>query len=378
MKKWSVTAAVILIIILVISLLAYHTRQKTKPSMIKVRQGNIIEYVQAAGYITPENSISVKSPIGGDVEKVYRDTGEYVKEGEPLVAIKPTPNTETFVNYKESVIKAQADFNIAEKNLQRYQTMIKEGLITEHYGDYLDAQQTYNDAKSTLNLAQQQLSLITTGKAVIGKKDIGNTVLAPVSGYIVKRNVDIGDYVTDIGSSQSATVLFTIEDMNNLIFSGYVDEADSYKIHSNMPATVQVGAAPNIKITGILTAVSLQSQQASASSVVGESSELTSSPFTAGFRVKVTKLKIPKGVQLRDGYSATANIAVKSALNVPIIPERVLQFDGEKPFVWILDKKTANPKKQFLTLGLSDGMNVQVEKGLSVGESVLDRYSSNN
>lgn len=382
MKKWMIWL-IMIVIVVVIVLLAYFasrsSNQSNSATIYTIKQGNIVEEVQAAGYITPQHSIAVKSEIAGNVSQVFHDAGDYVKAGEPLVAIKPMPAPSDYASAKEDVLEKTTALNAAQKDITRYTEMLRRGLITKNYGDYIAAEKTYNTAQEQLALSKQQLALIESGKTTVGHQKINNTITAPISGYIMKRNVDVGDFVDPISSQQTATILFTIADMNTLMFQGYVDEADSNKIQINMPATVEVGAVPGLNLKGVLTKISLQSEQAgNASRAVNESSIFTSSPFTAGFQVNVTKLKIPKDVQLRDGYSATANIAVKSALNVPVIPERLLHFDGQKPYVLVPGKSAKTPKKAFITLGISDGMNAQISSGVKTGEKVLDLPDSSD
>jgi HlyD family secretion protein len=376
MKRWMIWLLIIIIVVVIVLLAYFASRSSSEannPSVYVIKQGNIVEEVQAAGYITPQHSIAVKSEIGGSVSKVFHDGGDYVKAGEPLVAIKPMPAPSDYASAKENVLEKTSALNAAQTNFNRYNDMLHRGLITTNYGDYITTVQAYHTAKEQLALSKQQLGLIETGQTVVGNHKINNTITAPISGYIMKRNVDVGDFVDPISSKQTATILFTIADMNSLMFQGYVDEADSNKIQVNMPAMVEVGAIPGLDLKGVLTKISLQSEQAgNASRAVDESSIFTHSPFTAGFQVNVTRLQIPKNVQLRDGYSATANIAVKSALNVPIIPERLLHFDGQKPYVYVPGKSMKTPKKVFVTLGISDGMNAQIESGVKIGGKVLD------
>jgi HlyD family secretion protein len=379
MKKWIPLTLIAILAILIILSITEHKDTNKYASLVKVTRGNIIEEVQAAGYITPQHSISVKSEISGNVVQIFVNAGEYIKQGQALVAIQPKPAPASYAAAKEDVLEKTQNLRTANQNLARYTLMLKEKLISENYGDYITAQQVQANAKAELALSEEQLSLQETGKTSLGTEKIDNTVVAPVSGYIMKRNVDVGDFVDPISSQQTATILFTISDMKDLMFEGYVDEADSNKIYPNMPATVEVGAIPGLKIEGVLTKISLQSQQAGdASHAVDQSSIVSRSPFAAGFQVQVGQLNIPNTVQLRDGYSATANIAVKSALNVPIIPERILHFDGEQAYVLLPTKDSDKPKKQSVTLGISDGINTQILDGLKIGDVVLDEVSTDN
>ena len=66
---------------------------------------------------------------------------------------------------------------------------------------------------------QQQLDLMQKGETTIAGKPMHNTISAPIAGYILARDVDIGDPVIALGGATPATELFTIANMNDLISS---------------------------------------------------------------------------------------------------------------------------------------------------------------
>ena len=92
-----------------------------------------------------------------------------------------------------------------------------------------------------------------------------------------------------------------------------------------------------------------------------------------GFQVKVQDFKVPKGVDLRSGYSATAQIIIRTLKNILVLPERALVFKEGKVYVHLpkLDPKTNMPVTKEVKIGVSDGMNVQILDGLSEGDKVL-------
>jgi HlyD family secretion protein len=146
-----------------------------------------------------------------------------------------------------------------------------------------------------------------------------------------------------------------------------------------MPAMVKVAALPNISLQGALAKIALQSEAAatpdssaagSASSAGGDSSS-SATPFAVGFKIEVHNLKPLTNINLRSGYSATADIIVKQAKNALLIPARVLQFDNDKPYVMVLDKSNKQ-QKRFIKIGLSDGVQVQVLSGVSKDEKIIE------
>lgn len=372
MKKWIILG----IIVVVVGFIGYwiFAPKGAKPELtIKVKKGTIVEKAQAVGYIKPLNSITVKSQIAGTVSEIYHYEGEYVKKGARLLQIKPTPAPAEYATAFEAVNEARAVLKSAQQDLERYHQAFIKGLISKGYDKFVAAQKAHDTAKEQLTLAEQKLALLKKGKTVVAGESIANIIISPIDGYILDRDVDVGDPVISLSSAQSATPLFTIANMSVMKFQGAVDEMDASKIHVGMPATVTVGSIPNQKIGGLLTRISLQSEQQDAAS--GSASKDPSSPFSVGFQVEVTKLQVPKDVILRSGYSATADIKIKTAKDVLVLPERVIHFKNEKSYVLLPAEKDQQPKKQYIEIGLSDGMHVEVKQGLKLDDEVLDLSS---
>jgi len=366
-----------LLVIIVIMLLAaggwyfYHQRKNTKPALtVTVKKGAIVEKAQAVGYIKPRNSITIKSQVGGIVEKLFHYEGEYVKAGEQLLSITPTPSPTEYATAYEAVEEATATEKSAQQDLSRYQKALKGGLVSKSYGEYIAAQKNYQTARSQRILAGQKLALLKKGQTVVAGEKIANVIVSSINGYILNRDVDIGDPVISLSSAQSSTPLFTIANMQNMMFKGEVDEMDAAKIHVGMPATITIGSVPGKKITGLLTRISLQSEQqdvAQGSTVANQDS-----PFSVGFQVEVTKLQVSKNLVLRSGYSAIANIKIKEAKDVLVLPERVIHFKKGQSYVLLPAPPSQKPKQQPVKIGLSDGMRVEIQQGLKLGDKVLD------
>ena len=83
-----------------------------------------------------------------------------------------------------------------------------------------------------------------------------------------------------------------------------------------------------------------------------------------------------QAVTLRAGYSANADVVIREKTEIVLIPERLVLFseDGSEAFVEIPGLgPEAEPEKVAVELGLSDGLNVEVVEGLSVGDRVVQR-----
>lgn len=370
MKKWLVIIAIIVLLV-VLGIFMYSRNKTGEPKLtVTVKKDTIVEKAQAVGYIKPLNSITVKSQVGGIVANIFHYEGEYVQAGEKLLEITPTPSPTEYATAYEAVQEAKAVEQSSLHDLERYQKALKGGLISKSYGEYIAAKKAYDTAKSQRTLAEQKLALLKQGTAEVAGEKLANVIVSPIEGYILNRNIDVGDPVISLSSAQSSTALFTIASMQTMMFRGEVDEMDAAKVHVGMPAEITVGSIPNVKINGILTRISLQSEQQDIAQ--GSTSSNTDSPFSVGFQVEITKLHVPKGIILRSGYSATADIKIKTAKDVLVLPERVIHFKKGQAYVLMPVDGQQKPKQQSIKIGLSDGMKVEIQQGLKLGDEVLD------
>lgn len=370
MKKF----IIFLIIIAVIGSGFYYFHRKTvkapELSAVIVQKGTIVEKAQAIGYIQPRHSNTVKSPVNGTVAEIYHEEGEFVKKGEPLVKIKPEPEPEGYAAAYAEVEVTRAQESSALKDLRRFDHALKTKLITRNFTDYINARNNYDTAKANRILAEQKLALLNKGTTKVANRTIDNIVKSPISGYILARNVDVGDPVISLSSAQASTPLFTMANMGDLMFQGSVDEMDAAKLKLGMAAIVTVGAEPKQTITGGVSKIALQSDQQKLDGAQADSDL----PFNVSFEVEITKLKLPEHLILRSGYSATADVAIKTAKNVLILPERVLHFRDNKVYVLLPPAKPdEKPKEQTVKIGLSDGMNAEIISGVKLGDKILDK-----
>lgn len=344
----------------------------------RVTRGSITQTVTAVGTLEPKQMVTVTSMIPGNVEKIFHDEGDYVQVGTPLLQIKPNPTPANVAEDKRELQQKVVDERLAKQTLARYKTGIANGAISKD--QYTKAKQAYKDALVQRQLAQEQLGLLVSGRATVDGESVNSTIVSPISGYILKRYVDVGGNVIAQTQSLAGEVLFTIANMKRMLFKGQVDEIDSGKLKSGMSASVRIAALPNIKIHGQLSLIALQSEEdaeqiaatGKASSVGDDSASAQNNPFNVGFSVQIDHLQLPKKARLRAGYSATASITVKTLKHVLLIPESAI-VPGEKDYayVYVYKANQSKPVKRKITIGIADGMHVQVLKGLTLGEKLL-------
>lgn len=334
--------------------------------MLAVAKGTIEKQAVAVGKIVPAHSVSIKSQIDGIVGEIYAQVGEKVKQGQPLIKVRPNPTPKALTDASTELMRSEADLESAKQKLANLESLVKQDIIPRNYDEYVTARSVVKSAKANVLQKRQNLELIRSGEASIGNARLTSTIYAPIDGTVLNRKVEVGEPIISTESSQAATEMMSLADMKSLIFKGSVSEHDAAQLSPGMPVILTVAPYPEVEIEGVLTKVAIQSEN------LNSPGATTAKSFDNGFGVEVGELKIPQDILLRSGFSSTAQITLKKSENVLTLPERVLQFEGDTPNVLIPDNSEQGFHKQKVKLGLSDGINVEVLDGVELDEEIID------
>lgn len=357
-------------VLLVLGLLHFIAISNSKePETVTVKIGSIEQTAIAVGQIIPEHVVQVKSTTSGTVANILVHEGDIVKTGDVLLTIKPNPTPEDLTQAITNMEQNRAVAQNAAKHLDRESTLFKYGAVSAQ--DYDDSKKDSAVAKWQLRQAEEKYHLLAKGEASINGNTIHGVVYSPANGYIIQKNVDIGDAIVPLTQSQAGTPLFYIADMQDLVFQGEISQLDIGKIEQNMPATIEIAALPDIKIPTQIAHIAFNAE---AENFVDQNSSQyifhRLSTYKYGFKINTASLSLPNNIKLRAGCQATATIIVGHANNVLVLPEKVINFsDDGKYYVWLLQKN--KPIKVFITTGISDGMDVEILTGLNIGQKVL-------
>lgn len=286
---------------------------------------------------------------------MYAEPGDYVRKGDPLIEVSPDPTPLELAEAKRSLERTQIEEENLARELQRMGTLRERNLVSQQEYDQL--QQRHNDVKVRVQIDEERLQLLESGRIRIGDTLIESVIRAPIDGYILEELVDVGEPVVPLTSYQEGTPLMTIAEMENLLFKGTVDEIDIGKVNIGMPVEIKIGALPADTIMGKVSRISLKAVEEDNATV---------------FPIEITIVNT-NGAVLRAGYSANADIIIEKLENVLTIPERVIEMRDGKSFVEVPGDEPGSRIEKEVTIGLSDAITVAVEKGLTEGEKVLEK-----
>ena len=320
-----------------------------------VEKGSIIDKALAVGEIEPKLEIEVKSKIPGIVRKIFVEIGDQVKIGDPLLEIAPDPTPIEYAETKRQVEIQQVSFANSKLEFDRVKKLKDKQLISHQ--EYERKKATYDQAKLRLDLAEEKLSLIESGKSNVANRVIDNVIRASIGGTVLSRSIDVGDPIVPLTSYQSGTKLMTLAKMDDLVFMGNVDEIDVGKLIENMVVEIEIGALPNEKLTGILKKISPKAHREEGSIV---------------FEVEI-KLDDIGSEFLRAGYSANADIIIRKKEDILLIHERLITFNDDSSASVEVQDSTDFISVREIKTGLSDGLKIEVIEGLDEGELLVER-----
>lgn len=327
-------------------------------ALVEAEIGSITEKALAVGQIEPRERFQVKSKISGIVRRCYVEVGDVVETGDALFEIAPDPTPQELLNVDHNLRSAQASFEKARADIERGQALHAQGLLSK--GDLDALAEQFELAQVSLEQAKDNRQLTRIGHVKGALTEVEATIRATASGTVLSRAVNPGDPVVPLTSYQPGTELATIADMSDLVFKGTVDEIDVGKIAVGMPCRIKVGALPEDVVTGRLARIAPQAKKEEGATL---------------FDVEI-ELDPEQEIVLRAGYSANADVVIREKTDIVLIPERLVLFEegGAKTFVELPPElPDGEPRKAEVTLGLSDGLNVEVVEGLAVGDQVVQR-----
>ena len=356
--------------------------------LAKVTRGDVARSVVATGKIQPITKVEVKSKASGIVEKLYVDINYKVKKGQELAQLDQQEivaqveaqraqlaaaeaNVGTYqANIEQDKVNAAApDLPMYKLTLDRNQEMQKEGIVSRQTlddanKDYLAALTRRDSSKAQVGVDEARLkqarAQVLQSQASLKQleEQMGyTTILAPMDGEILSRDVEIGDAVSSIlvlGST--ATLVMTEGDVNEVYVDGKVDEADIAHVYMGQPARIKVESFRDRTFNGKVTKISPMGV---------EKDNVTT------FEVRVS-INNPGG-ELKALMTANAEILLDEHKGVLTVPENAVTYDNQKnASVEIPDKRQKDGSRKVpVTVGLSNGSVTEVVSGLKEGDQVV-------
>ena len=330
--------------------------QRSRPKEVQYEEltpemGTIAKSTVVTGKIQPRDEVNVKAQISGIVAELYKEAGQRVEKNEVIAKLKVIPEMSQLSAAQSRVRLSEVNLKQAQTNYDREKSLFDQQLVSAEA--FEQVAQQLKQAKEEYNASVESLEIIRDGVSSSNKSGSSTLVRSSVSGLILDIPVKVGNTVINSNTFNDGTTIATVADMNDLIFDGNIDETEVGRVHLGLPVRITVGALQDVAIDAVLEYISPKA---------------TESGGTNLFEIKAT-VKVPEGITIRSGYSANAEIELQRQENVMTLPESAIQFEGEKTFVYIIKADGGYERRDVVT-GVSDGVNIEIKEGLSLGEKV--------
>jgi HlyD family secretion protein len=213
----------------------------------KAEMGDLKIVVTATGTLQADTTVQVGTQVSGIIDKILVDFNSIVRKGQVVALLDTTYLAASVEDASSSMYRAQVQVNLTKRNYERNKQLFDEKVIAQSdydqsLSDYETAQGNARSAKSALDRAKINLKYAT--------------IVAPVSGVVISRNVDRGQTVA---ASFSTPTLFAIaNDLTKMQVQASIDEADIGKILVGQDVSFTVDAYPDLTFNGTVRQIRLQ------------------------------------------------------------------------------------------------------------------------
>ena len=366
----------------------------------KVVQTTISTTISATGTLEPVDQVEVGTQVSGDIAKINVDFNSKVKKGQVIAELDKSKLKATLTQAEIAFRSAETDYKYKESTYNRVKK-----LSESHSASAVEletAEYNMNSAKLSVERSQNEVNQARLNLSYA-------TIKSPIDGVVLKRAVEVGQTVA---ASMSTPTLFVIaKDLSQMKVMAAVDEADIGQVKQGQRVTFTVDAFQNETFNGSVQEVRLNPTTTSnvvtyTVVITAENPEqkllpgmtatctIVTQEITDAIAIPVKALKFtpadgtpmaepPKGMRPphpESGNSTSANGDFAKGDfkkgNFPPPGSFPKSFkkrpDGKKPsgnLVWVSIDGKAAPRP--VKTGISDGVNIQILKGLSVGDSVV-------
>jgi len=250
MKKKYWIILIILIVILGAGawlLFGNKTEAKIEWRSSKVEHGDIKVAVTASGIVSADTTVQVGTQVSGIIKKIFVDFNSHVRKGQIVALLDTTYLAAAVEDASASLYRNQVQVDLTKRNFDRTKELFEQKVVAQ--ADYDQALSDYETAKANLRSGKSALN-----RSLINLKYA--TIVAPVSGVVVSRNVDVGQTVA---ASFSTPTLFSIaNDLTKMQVQASIDEADIGKVKVGQEVTFTVDAYDDQVFDGTVRQIRLQ------------------------------------------------------------------------------------------------------------------------
>lgn len=385
------------------------------PALVKLQRvetSTVENSTEFVGTLEAKQRVSLKPQISGRIVQVTVAQGNFVKQGTPIIQLRPEKNrasvdaaiastnsqratlenataqvraseaeikqrTAEIKRYQADIVNRNSDVELANINYKRSEELASAGAVARQNLDERRAQrnsavaareaaiQSLSSAQSALQQAQSEwrgaVALVKQNESQLKRaqaetavqvEDLSyNRVVAPVSGVVGDVPVRVGDLV-NVGDAVTSII-----------------QNDELDLRIPVPTNLSVQLRRGLPVALIDPNSGKQISRGSVNFIAPQ--------VSSGDQAVLIKARFPnKDQKLRDGQFVRARIIWSTGAGVKV-PAVAVSRIGAQDFVFVAESETKNGKSQMVArqkpvkLGVIQGQDYQLVSGIQPGENLI-------
>lgn len=281
----------------------------------------------------PDNVAHILPKISGVAKEARKNRGDSVEAGEVIAVLESREMAETKANYLAALEREKLSQSVFDREEQLYHKKVS----SEQ--EFLNAKATLQDAKIQLQLSKQKLIALGLEDHKQDEDLRFYEIRSPIKGTVIARDITYGEYV------EERTPIYAIADLSKVWVEVGIYQKDF----------------PNVKEGQEVIITLSDADQNATGKIIYVSPIIDEDTITAK---AVVELDNASG-EWKPGSFVTAKIQVQDVEVPLVVSQKAIQLIEGEPIVFI--RKDEGFEKTSVSLGRSDGTNVEVLDGIEPG-----------
>jgi multidrug efflux system membrane fusion protein len=316
--------------------------KKVPASVATANQQDFPIFLDSLGNVQAWNTVTVRTRVDGEIQKIAFDEGQFVKQGDLLAEIDPRPFQAALDQAQGKKTQDEATLANARRDLERF----------EKVGTLAATQQQIDTQRS---LVSQEEALVKSDAGALdnARVQLGyTTIRAPISGRVGFRLVDQGNIV-HAGDAGGIATIAEIQPIA-VIFTEPQEE---------LPRILEELKGAPLQVIA-LTSDSTRELGKGELSLVDNQVDMT----TGSIKLKAKFANEDK--ILWPGLSVSTRLLITTEKNVVVIPDAAVQRGPDKLFAYVVGDNDKIEMRDLDVGEIQDGQAV-IKSGVNAGERVV-------